>query len=342
MVRGCRVVSTQLTDDALIITRRDIVRVMSSADFLSAAEQAFRATASGKAYSPPPMHLPVERGGFHAKGASISLERDYVAVKINGNFPGNPTELGLPTIQGAIVLCDGANGRMLAILDSVEVTLRRTAAASALAARLFARPDSRTLLICGCGEQGRAHAESLRAVLPIRRCLLWDRDQALAEELVVVLANSGMDAAAIRDLASDAPSADVIACCTSAREAYLELGLVAAGTFIAAVGADNPDKSEIAPALMAAATVVTDVVAQCVQMGDLHHAINAGAMAQADAHAELGQVLVGTRPGRSSAEEIIIFDSTGVGVQDVCTAAAIYEQCVRTGLGSRVSLSALP
>ena len=90
---------------------------MKPADFLDAAEQAFSAAALGKAWSPLPMHLPAERGGFHAKGASISLDRDYVAVKINGNFPGNPAELGLPTIQGAIVLCEGRNGTLLAILD---------------------------------------------------------------------------------------------------------------------------------------------------------------------------------------------------------------------------------
>lgn len=327
------------TPNALIITRRDIIRVMNSADFLSAVEQAFRAAAVGNASSPRPMHLPVERGGFHAKGASISLERNYVAVKVNGNFPGNPAELGLPTIQGAIVLCDGRNGTLLAVLDSIEVTLRRTAAASALAARLLARPDSRTLLICGCGEQGQAHAEALRAVLPLQRCLLWDRDPVRADEIAAVLATSSMDAIAVSDLKSGARSADVIACCTTSREPFLDVDMVAAGTFIAAVGADNPDKSEITPRLMAAATVVTDVSAQCAEMGDLHHAIDAGTITKADVHADLGQVLIGARPGRSSPSEIIIFDSTGTGTQDVAAAAAIYERCSANGLGLSVALA---
>ena len=325
--------------DALIISRSDIVRVMKLADYLVAAEKAFRALAMGKAYSPHPMHLPSERGGFHAKGASISLERDFVAVKVNGNFPGNPLELGLPTIQGAIVLCDGGNGRLLAILDSIEVTLRRTAAASALAAQLLAKPDSRTLLICGCGEQGHAHAEALRAVLPIEKCLLWDRDHARAERLATVLAASAMDAIAIRDLGSGTAVADVIACCTTASAPYLEVGMIAAGAFIAAVGADNPDKSEVAPQLMAAATVVTDLSAQCADMGDLRHAVDAGTMTVAKVHAQLGEVLVGAAPGRGSPEEIIIFDSTGTGVQDVAASAAIYERCAGAGIGKTVALS---
>ncbi len=297
--------------DALIITRRDIVQVMKPADFLSAAEQAFRALAMGQAFSPHPMHLPVERGGFHAKGASIALDRSYVAVKVNGNFPGNPAELDLPTIQGAIVLCDGSNGVLLAILDSVEVTLRRTAAASALAAKLLAKPESKSLLICGCGEQGRAHADAIGAVLPIERYLLWDRDHDRAERLAAALADAAKDASAIQDLASGTEYADVIACCTTSREPFLDAGMVAAGTFVAAVGADNPNKNEIAPRLMAAATIVTDSTAQCAEMGDLRHALEAGTMTASDVHAELGPLLVGAPPGRRSADEIIIFEFNG-------------------------------
>lgn len=314
--------------EALLITGRDIGRVMSPADFLDNATAAFRAAADGKASAPHPMHLPMARGGFHAKGASIALERDYVAVKINGNFPDNPAELGLPTVQGAIVLADGGNGVLLAILDSIEVTLWRTAAASALAAKLLARPDSRTLLVCGCGQQGRAHVAMLREILPLERCLLWDRDHRAAEALADDLAGiDGLEATAEQDLGSSALAADVIATCTSAREPFLEVEMVKPGTFIAAVGADNPDKSEIAPGLIAAATVVADARHQCAAMGDLRHAIAAGLMTEAGVHAELGEVLVGARRGRKSPDEIIIFDSTGTGFQDVAAAAAIYERC---------------
>ena len=308
--------------DTLIITRRDIQRTMRPSDFLDAVELGFRAVEMGKASSPHPMHLPADHGGFHAKGASISLGRDYVAVKVNGNFPDNPARHGLPTIQGAIILADGSNGAVLAVLDSIEVTLRRTAAASALAARLLVNSNPSALLICGCGEQGRAHLEALSEILPIEHCLLWDRDHELAQALA-----AEKDAIAVRDFDAAARSADIIACCTTSRQPYLELEMVKPETFIAAVGADNPEKSEVSPALMAAATVITDVTSQCAEMGDLHHAIVAGCMAASDVHAELGQLLVGTKAGRSSPDEIIIFDSTGTGLQDVAAAAAIYERC---------------
>ena len=330
------------TPKALIITRREIARAMKPADYLRAVERAFLAAATGKAFSPHPMHLPAKGGGFHAKGASISMDRDYVAVKVNGNFPGNPAEFGLPTIQGAILLFDGRNGALLAILDSIEVTLRRTAAASALAARLLARPDSRSLLICGCGVQGHAHVEAIREVLPIERCLLWDRDHLRAEQLAAKLAVAAdFEVDAVRELNMATRSADLIVTCTPAQEPFLEFEMVRPGTFIAAVGADSPDKSELAPRLMAGATVVTDVRGQCAEMGDLHHAIEAGSMTEADVYADLGELLVGAKSGRRSPQEIIVYDSTGTGLQDVAAAAAIYESCSRDGSAQQMGLSAV-
>lgn len=322
--------------NALIITRQDIRRMMNPADYLEAVELGFRAAAMGKASSPMPMHLPVSHGAFDGKGASISLGREYVAVKVNGNFPGNPAKHDLPTIQGAILLFDGINGSLLAILDSIEVSLERTAAASALAARSLARPDSTRLLICGCGEQGRVHVPMLKQVLPIEGCLLWDRNAARSEQLAAELG-----AKAIDDLKSATRSADVIVTCTPATEPFLDLDMVAAGTFVAAVGADNPAKSEIAPSLMAGATVVTDVTDQSATMGDLHHAIAAGAMTKADVHADLSELIAGNKIGRTSPREIMIFDSTGTGLQDVAAAAMIYERCSREGSTQSIALSAL-
>lgn len=321
--------------DVLILTRSDIASVMAQHDYLEVVRRAFRAAEQGQASSPAPMHVAVKRGGFHAKGASISLNRDYVAVKVNGNFPANPAEFGLPTVQGAILLADASNGLLLAILDSIEVTLRRTAAASALAAQLLARPDSRTLLVCGCGEQGRIHVESLREVLPLERCMLWDCVDANAGALA-----REVNGTAVRDLTAASLSADVIACCTPAREPYLDIGMVEPGTFIAGVGADSSGKSEIAPRLMASSTVVTDVLHQCSAMGDLRNAIASGCMTEADVHAELGQVLTGAKPGRSSTDEITVFDSTGTALQDVAASAAIYERCLGTGLGQPIALGA--
>src|SRR6185436_10955274 len=134
----------------------------------------FRSYANGRASVPMPMHIPVENGGFHAKGALVVLDRAYVAVKVNGNFPGNPQRNGLPTIQGVVLLYDADDGSLLAVMDSIEITLQRTAAASALAARYLAREDANSIAICGCGEQGRAQLKALASVTSVRRVLAWD------------------------------------------------------------------------------------------------------------------------------------------------------------------------
>ena len=312
-----------------VLTRRDVAELMAQADWLDAVEAGFRAAADGRAEAPPPMHLAGDGGGFHAKGASLALGgRRYAALKLNGNFPGNP-DRGLPTIQGAILLCDGDNGTLLAMLDSIDVTLRRTAAATALAARFLARADSATLLVCGCGAQGSAQAEALEAVLPLRRRLAWDRDPARAAAL----------GEPVEDLAAAALEADVIVTCTTARTPFL--GDVRPGTFVAAVGADSPDKSEIEPALMAMALVVTDVTDQCAAMGDLRHALAAGAMRREDVHGELAELVSGAKAGRTDGAQITLFDSTGTALQDVAAAAMIYEKAEERGVGLSIQLGAM-
>ena len=308
----------------LVLTRRDIAGLMGPDDWLTAVETGFRASAEGKAQAPPPMQIGGLGGAFHAKGASLQLDRLHVALKLNGNFPANPDRFGLPTIQGAILLCDGETGRLVAILDSIEVTLRRTAAATALAARFLARPDSAEILVCGCGEQGAAQLAALRRVLPLRHARLWDRDHGRASALACRIED--LETEAVDDLALAAGRSDVIVTCTTAREPFLGLEMVRPGTFVAAVGADSPEKSEIRPELMARARVVADVVDQCARMGDLHHALAAGAMRRDDVHAGLAELVAGTRPGRTDDSEITLFDSTGTALQDVAAAALLLER----------------
>jgi alanine dehydrogenase len=144
----------------------------------------------------------------------------------------------------------------------------------------------------------------------------------------------------VSDLALATRDSDISVTCTTSRRAILHPGDVRAGSFVAAVGADNPEKQEIEPALLAASTVVVDVLEQCATIGDLHHALDAGVMTRADVHAELGEIVAGRRPGRAADDEIIVFDSTGTALQDVAAAALVYERAVAAGRGARVNLTA--
>ena len=320
----------------LILSRSEVAALMAPADYLDAVESGFRALHERRAMVPPPWHVEGDGGGFHGKGASLRLDRLYVALKLNGNFPGNPDRHGLPTIQGAVLLFDGETGSPLAIMDSIEITLRRTAAATALAARYLARPDSATMLICGCGDQAGAQIDALRGVLPISRILAFDRDSARAERL----AGEKPGAEAVAELREAALEADLSVTATPATQALLTVDFVRPGTFVAAVGADAPHKSEIHPKLMASALVVADSLEQCAVMGDLHHAIEAGAMGAEDVHAELAELVARSKPGRTDDRQITLFDSTGTAVQDVASAVRIYERATAAGAGLQVRLGA--
>ncbi len=326
----------------LVLTRRDVAALMAPADWFDAATLGFAALGRGQAASPQPLHLPLPEGGAHAKAGRLDDSSGcWVALKFNLNLPGNAQARGLPTIQGALILCDGRTGRVLALIDSIELTLRRTAAATALAARQLARPESRTLALCGCGAQARPQLEALLDRFALSTVWLWDRDRERSRALCDAWpARTGLALRLAATLEEATAQGDLIVTCTTADSAFLQPDHVRPGTFVAAVGADSPAKSEIAPALLCRARLVTDSLSQCLEMGDLHHAVAAGAMTPADVHAELADLVLGRRPGRRSADEICIFDSTGVAVQDVAAAARVYQRALERGIGTPVEFGA--
>ena len=329
-----------MTDSGLLVlSRSDIIRLMAYEDYVTAVEAAFVAAQNGRAVAPPAAALHVPDGSFHAKGAALLGEGAVTAIKVNGNFPGNPAANGLPTVQGVIYLADGRNGRPLAVMDSTEVTINRTAAATTLAARHLARRDSKVATICGAGVQGRIQLVAIAAAARLERINVWDAQAEAAERLAREMSSTlKLDIRATADL-SMARESDIIVTCTSARSAFLTPDLVRPGTFISAVGADNSDKQEIDPALYAASLVVVDSLEQAAEIGDLHHALAAGTVTTGHVHATLGEVLAGAKPGRRDPAAITLFDSTGMGLQDVAAAAAIYRRALDSGAGAHLSLT---
>jgi ornithine cyclodeaminase/alanine dehydrogenase len=325
--------ATEASGAILILSSKDLQTVMRFDDYVDAVAEAFRMLAEGRCESPVPLQVSVTDGTFHAKAASLPVGPGYVAVKVNGNFPDNRSRHGLPTIQGAVFLADANNGRPLALLDSIEITRQRTAAATAVATQYLARPDSRTATICGCGEQGRIQLMALRHKLDLTQVFAWDIDSQISRRFSAEMAELGITVTAIDDLREGTLVSDAIVTCTSSHKPFLGREDVRPGTFVAAVGADNPQKSEIKPELMAKAAVIVDVLQQSIVMGDMHHAINAGVMTPSDVRAELGTLIAQHRPGRLADDEITIFDSSGTGVQDVAAAARAYELARNRDLG---------
>ena len=275
----------------LVLSRSDVAELLRFWECIAAVEEAFRREAEGRTLPAGVLSIPAAGGGFHVKAAGVRGERSFFAAKVNANFSGNPERFGLPTIQGVIVFCDAERGSPLALLDSAEITMLRTAAATAVAARHLARPESAVATVCGCGRQGREQLRALTTVRPFTRAYAFDQDPArairFAEEMSSAL---GIDVRVAEDLDLALRASDICVTCTPSRKPILRQRAVGAGTFIAAVGADNASKQELEPALMAASVVVVDMLEQASTIGDLHHAIACGALTPGDVRAELGQV----------------------------------------------------
>jgi ornithine cyclodeaminase/alanine dehydrogenase-like protein (mu-crystallin family) len=330
---------TTASAGTLLLTRRDVERLLDADACIDAVEHAFRLHAEGATIAPGILASYVGGGGFHVKTAGIAGDLHVFATKVNANFPDNPTRRALPTIQGVIALFDVDTGRPLALLDSIAITALRTAAATAVAARHLARPDAAVATICGCGTQGRSQLRALARVRPIRRVFALDADREVAARYAGEMSRElGIEVTATGELRDAARESTICVTCTPSGRWFLGREHVAPGAFVGAVGADAPWKQEIEPALLASSTVVVDVLEQCATIGELHHALEAGVLRREDVHAELADVVAGRAPGRRWPDEIIVFDSTGTALQDVAAAALVHARALAAGIGVPIDL----
>lgn len=323
-----------------ILTAGDVERLLDLDTCIAAVELAFRRFGLGEALPPALLGLHAPDGGLHVKAGLLDDgTRAIMVAKANANFPHNPVRHGLPAIQGVVAVFDAANGRLLALMDSIALTALRTAAATAVAARHLARHDAATVTIVGGGTQGRAQLRALARVRALRAAVIVDRDPAVAKAFATALSDElAMPVTPSNDLAAAAGASDICVTCTPSTAPLLDAATIRAGTFVAGVGADSEHKWELAPDLLAGATLVVDVREQAATIGNLHHAIARGVLTRDHVHAELGEIVAGKRPGRTRDDEITVFDSTGMALQDAAAAAAVYARALATGSGLAVAL----
>ena len=323
-------------DGTLLLSRGDIASLITLDDCIDAVETAFRAYAEGKTLGTGILHIDAPDGEFHIKAGGFNEPSAYFALKANAGFFNNAERFGLPNIQGLILLYSAENGYPLAVLDSLGITGKRTGAATAVAAKFLARPDSTVVTICGCGTQGHIQLRSLAKVLPIEKAFAYSIIDGEAEQFASGMSEElGISVESETDLEKAVVASDVCVTCTPAKNYFLKRCFVKPGSFVAAVGADSPEKQELDPHLVASGTLVVDLVEQSAVVGELHHAINAELMTAADVHAELGEIIAGNVRGRTSDEEIIVFDSTGTALQDTAAAVLAYEKAKSSGVGVR-------
>ena len=299
-----------------VFSAQHVYAALDPADAVDAVRAAFVAHARGEWLMPSKVYVPAPPDGdfraMPARGAG------YATLKWVTSFPENPRR-GLPTVGGIVLLSDARDGRLLAQLDAGSLTALRTGAAAVLAAEVLAGEGDAPATVVGAGVNGRAVARTF--VARGRRVRLWDADPERAERVAAELG----DAAAVAGSPAEALEAGIVVTVTPGREVIFAPGSLRAGQHVSLMGADGPGKAEIAVEELLRARVVVDEWEQASHNGDVARAVAAGALTRDDV-VELGRILIGDEPGRRAADEITVFDSTGLAVQDLAVAVAVYER----------------
>jgi ornithine cyclodeaminase/alanine dehydrogenase-like protein (mu-crystallin family) len=317
----------------LWLSETDVREVLTMGDLIDAMEVALIAFSTGRVAQPVRSVLEIGERSFFGVMPALDSEGAILGAKLVTVVPDN-TAKGLPSHQAAIVLFDAASGALLAVADGRYITEARTAAVSAVSVRHMARRDARVLAIIGSGVQAHSHLEALPLVRDFREIRAWSPNAARLRQFVtghnIIACDSGE--AAVRD-------ADVVLLATSSTTPVIDDAWIAPGTHLIAVGACRPTHREIDPRLVARALVVADSRAAAMkESGDILLAIEEGLIAAAHIHAELGEVASGTKAGRQYAEQITLFKSLGLAIEDVVSAGLAYRRAQATGRGMQVPL----
>lgn len=320
----------------LIVPERDISKLMTPEAAFDAVEKVFAAMASGDAYNFPVIREAIGhedalygfKGGFDRSSLTLGL-------KAGGYWPNNLSRRGLINHQSSIFLFDPDSGMVSAMVGGNLLTALRTAAASSVSIKHLARKDARVIGMVGAGHQARFQ---LRAALKrggFDKVIGWNYHPDMLPGLAEVAGEFGIPFTAVE--LGGLREADVIITIASSFKPILLAEHVSPGTHIACMGTDTKGKQELEPALLAKAMVFTDEIAQSVSIGEAQHAIAAGLIRESDI-SQLGAVINGTHAGRTSADQITLFDGTGVGLQDLAVASAVVALAKESGLAIEVDV----
>ena len=324
--------------EVLIINRSEMEKLLTLEALLPVIESAFVAFTDGQTVAYPVVRelVSAHRGIFGIKSGYL-IEEGVIGLKAGGFWLDNP-DAGLTRHQSTTVMFDPATGLPTAFMDGNHITAIRTAAVGALAARELARPDARTVAVLGCGMQGVGQAEALCLVRPIEEIRAFDIVPENVERFAESLRPLGVDIKASSDALEAVRGADIVVTVTPAKEPILCSDWIEQSVHVSAFGSDTRDKNEVEAGLFRRAKVVVDDVTQATTLGDTHHAVDQGLFHADDIHATLGEILTGRKKGRTSDEEITLFDATGLAFQDLVAGALAVKLAAKQGVGTRVSL----
>jgi ornithine cyclodeaminase len=325
--------------EARLYFEPEIKRLVSLKEAIRAVEDAFAAYNSGRAVLPGVINLdlPAFQGEVHVKAAYIEGE-DYYVIKIASGFYRNP-ELGLPVGNGLMQVFEARTGQLAAILfDRGYLTELRTAAAGAVAARYLARSAIDKVAVIGSGFQARFQLRALAEVRNFKQVAVWSRQpenvRRYIEEMSAVF--PGVAFLQAESAEGAVREADLVITATPSRQPIVRAEWLKLGVHITAMGSDGPEKQELYPEVLARADrLFCDSVAQCRRLGEVHHALEAGLIDEKKITGELGEIILGRKPGRQADHEVTVADLTGLGVQDAAMAGLFLRLARESGTPGR-------
>lgn len=320
----------------LFLGQKEVARLLSVAECIDVMSDAMAALARGEVHQPlrQIVRPPDAKGLLGLMPAYIGGAEPVYGAKTAGFFPGN-SAIGMDPHQGCVLLFSGETGALMAVMSASEITGIRTAAMTGLATRLLARPDATRLALIGCGHQAHWQLQAVAAVRPLASVKVASRSMASARAFVEAEQKShGFAMEAVESVEAAVRDADIVVTVTSAREPILRRQWIAPGAHINAVGSSTPSHCEIEPALMGHASLFVDRRESTLnESGDYLAALRAGLVTPASLRAEIGELVIGRHPGRTGADEVTLFKSLGMALEDVATARLLYQRASagRTG-----------
>ena len=321
----------------LLLKKEEVRELIRMKEVIGTVEEAYKAFNSDQVDQPDYMsiHLPSPRGEIDFK-LGYNKGNEMISMKASsGGFPNNPTEHGVPSGMGTILLFDARTCALICVMDGSLITGLRTGAAGAVSVKALARKNAKKITSIGTGNQARMQIRAINEIMKIEEIHAWDHtaestakfkaDIEREFDIPVVIANSKQEAV---------EQADILITTTRGKGSVVEAGWVKPGTHIVAIGTDAKGKQEFDPEIFRNAKAVVDSILQCTEKGEIQHALRENILTKDGIHAEIGEVLLGKKPGRESDEEITIFDSTGMAIQDNTTSTKIYRNAIENKVGT--------
>jgi alanine dehydrogenase len=320
----------------LILGRTDMMGLVSPAEYNQCVEQAYRMHGEGRFYMEPKGHIVLDKypGEWEAMPSYIE-EPEAAACKWVSIRERNGERFELPTVFSILIYTHPETGFPLAICDGSYHTVMRTGSSAAVSAKWLARPDSKRLAIVGAGHMAEGALATCNEVFAWEEVRVWSRTRATLDHFVAQQQPryERFEIKTSTNLEDVVPGADVVVTLTPARGPIVRDEWIAPGTHIAAVGADKSGDQELEAAILERARIFVDDIRQCRTDGEINVPLAQGVITEADVAGEIGEVVAGKKPGRTSAEEVTVFDSTGIALQDSATVPLEYERAVAAGVG---------